>query len=239
LKAIEYDDQLAEGHATLALLRYEYDWEWQSAAQEFERALKLDPGSRYVHVPYAVFLMALGRHAEAISEINRAAELDPLSSEVHSDFGRILYRARKYEEAIPHLQRALELEPQSYSAHIRLGDVYAKLNRYDEAIQMFNEAARVRPVGFHAARLARVYALMGRQREARQMVSAVKDSFPFNDAGVYAALGDLDQAFRILEKGVDDHNSLLVYIKEDPTFDNLHTDPRWQELLRRMNFPSE
>jgi serine/threonine protein kinase/Tfp pilus assembly protein PilF len=238
LKAIKWDEQLAEGHMVLAHLKYIYDWDWTGAEQEFKRALELDPGSLYVHRPYAVFLMAVGRHSEAISEVERAAQLDPLSSEIQSNFGRILYRARKYEEAIPHFKRALELEPRNYTAHVRLGDVYAKLGKYDDAITMFEKAAQLRSDGMHTVRIARVYALMGGQRKARQMVSGVKAG-AFEIAGVYVALGDLDEAFRILEKAVEARNSLLVFFKEDPTFDNLHSDPRWPELLRRMNFPSE
>jgi TolB-like protein/Tfp pilus assembly protein PilF len=236
LKAIELDSQLAEGHKMLAQLKYIYDWEWAGAEQEFKRALDLDPGSLYVHRDYSIFLMALGRHEEAITEMQRAVELDPLSSETHSNFGRILYRARKYEEAITHFNQALELESRNYTAHIRLGDVYAKLGRYDEAITMFEKAAQLRSEGMHSARLARVYALMGKQREARQLLSQSKAG-PFDIAGAYVALGDKDEAFRILEQAVGARNSLLVFFKEDPTFDDLHSDPRWQQLLRRMNYP--
>jgi tetratricopeptide (TPR) repeat protein len=238
LKAIQCDEQLAEGHMMLAQLNYIYDWDWAGAEQQFKRALELDPGSLYVHRPYAVFLMAVGRHAEAISEMQRAAQLDPVSSETQASFGRILYRARKYEEAIPHLKRALELEPRNYSAYVRLGDVYAKLARYDEAIAAFQNAAQLRSDGMHPARIARVYTLMGRQREARQMVSGVKAQ-AFDLASVYVALGDKDEAFRTLDKAVEERNSLLVFFKEDPSFENLKSDPRWRALLRRMNFPPE
>jgi tetratricopeptide (TPR) repeat protein len=238
LKAIEVDEQLAEGHMMLGQHKYIYDWDWTGAEQEFRRALELDPGILDAHTYYAYFLMALGRHSEAIREMQTAEQLDPLSSNTQSGFGRVLYRARKYEEAIPHLKRALELEPRNYSAYVRVGDVYAKLGRYDDAITMFEKAAHLRDDGVHAARIARVYALMGRQREARQMLSGLKAG-AFDIAGAYVALGDMDEAFRILEKAVEERNSLLVFFKEDPTFDNLHSDPRWQELLRRMNFPME
>src|SRR5437870_5867791 len=235
LKAIELDEQLAEGHMMLGQ-QYIYDWNWTGAEPEFRRALELDPGILDAHTYYAYFLMALGRHSEAIREMQTAEQLDPLSSNTQSGFGRVLYRARKYEEAIPHLKRALELEPRNYSAYVRLGDVYAKLSQYDEALTMFEKAAQLRDDGMHAARIARVYALMGRQREARQMLSGLKAG-AFDIAGGYAVLGDVNEAFRILEKAVEERNSLLVYLKEDPSFDNLHSDPRWQALLRRMNFP--
>jgi eukaryotic-like serine/threonine-protein kinase len=238
LKAVELDPQLAEARASLSRIKYLYDWDWTGAEQELKRALELDPGSLYTHSYYADLLMSLGRHAEAIDEIRRVEQLDPLSSETQSSFGRILYRSRKYDEATLHLKRALELEPRNYSAYVRLGDVYAKLGRYDDAITVFEKAAQLRSDGKHAARIARVYALMGRKHEARQMLIEIKEG-PFEIAGVYAALGDLDEAFRILLKAVEERNSLLVYLKEDPSFDNLHSDPRWQDLLRRMNFPLE
>jgi len=238
LKALELDADLAEGHVSLSYIKQLYDWDWTGSEQEVKRALEINPGSLGAHRSYAFLLMALGRHAEAISEAQRAEQLDPVSSDIQSTFGRVLYRARKYEEAIPHFKRALELEPANYSAYIRLGDVYAKLGNYDEAIAMFEKASQLRSDGMHAARIARVYALMGRQQEARQMISGLKAG-AFETAGVYASIGDFNEAFRILGKAVQERNSLLVYVKEDPTFDNLHSDPRWQELLRRMNFATE
>src|SRR5437016_1000172 len=238
LKAMELDPQLAEGHIALGMIKFLYDWNWTGAEDEQRRALELDPGNPDAHMLYAIFLMSLGRHDEAIREMQSAEQLDPLSSNTHSNFGRVLYRARKYEEAIPHLKRALDLEPRNYSAYVRLGDVYAKLGRYDEALTMFEKAAQLRDDGTHAARIARVYALTGRQREARQTLSGLKAG-AFEIAAVYVALGDVDEAFKILEKAVEERNSLLVFFKEDPSFDNLHSDPRWKELLRRMNFPSE
>ena len=238
LKAVELDPQLAEAHIALHGMKFIYDWDWAGAEYEMKRALELDSGNPDAHSYYAIFLMSVGRHDEAIREMQSAEQLDPLSSPIQSGFGRVLYRARKYEEAIPHLQRALELDSRNYSAYIRLGDVYAKLGRYDEAINEFEKAAQLRSDGMHAARVARVYAMMGRQREARQMLSGVKTG-AFDTAAAYIALGDKDEAFRILEKAVKERDSLLVFFKEDPSFDNLHSDPRWQALLRRMNFPPE
>ncbi|MEK6323140.1 MAG: protein kinase [Acidobacteriota bacterium] len=239
LKAIGLDAQLAEAHISLANIKFDYDWDWAGAEQEVRRALELDPGSLQAHIVYGHLLMALGRHNEAIGEGQSAEQLDPLSSESQSALGRFLYRARKYEEAVPHLKRAVELEPRSVGANFRLGDVYAQLGRYDEAIAAFERIGELRlnERNFHAG-IARVYALMGRQREARQMIGGVKAD-AINIAAVYATLGDKDEAFKILEKAVEQRNSLLVFLKEDPPFEKLHSDPRWKELLRRMNFPTE
>lgn len=134
VKAVELDPQLAEAHIALHGIKFVYDWDWAGAEYELRRALELDSGNPDAHSYYAAYLMAVGRHDEAIREIQSAEQLEPLSSQIQSGFGRILYRARKYEEAIPHLNRALELELRNYSAYVRLGDVYAKLGRYDEAL---------------------------------------------------------------------------------------------------------
>jgi tetratricopeptide (TPR) repeat protein len=150
--------------------------------------------------------------------------------------GRFLYRARRYEEALPHLERAVELEPRSVHANFRVGDVYAQLGRYDEAIAAFEKDRELTKGGNFQAGIARVYALMGRKREARQMISGLKANAYFI-AGVYSTLGDKDEAFRILEKAVEERQ-VLVNIKVDPPFENLHSDPRWKALLHRLNFPS-
>ena len=115
-----------------------------------------------------------------------------------------------------------------------------RLCTYGEAIAAFKEIAIAAfgEVGGRSIGIARVYALTGRQREARQMISGMKGP-AISIAAVYAALGDKDGAFRILEKAIEERSSYLVYVKEDPPLETLHSDPRWQALLRRMNFPPE
>lgn len=236
LKAVELDEQLAEAHTALGNIKVLYEWDWTGAEREFRRALELDPGSLDAHTYYGTLLMHWGRHDEAIREGQRAVQFDPLSSKTQSFLGRFLYRARRYEEALPHLERAVELEPRSVHANFRLGDVYAQLGRYDEAIAMFERIRELMPKGGNfQAGIARVYALMGRKREARQMISGLKAN-AYVIAGVYATLGDKDEAFGILEKAVKERQ-VLVNIKVDPPFENLYSDPRWKALLRRMNFP--
>jgi tetratricopeptide (TPR) repeat protein len=238
MRAIELDEQLAEAHISVGNIKHFYDWNWAGAEQELRRALELDPGSLDAHYYYGVLLMHLGRHNEAIREGQISVQLDPLSSTTQSALGRFLYRARRYEDALPHLERAVELEPRALHANYRLGEVYGQLGRYDEAIAALEKNRKLMPnAGDVQAGIARVYALMGREREARQMVRGLKASAPMI-ARVYATLGDKDEAFRILEKALEER-TFLVSIKEDPPFENLHSDPRWKALLRRMNFPPE
>ena len=237
LKAIGLNEGLAEAHTSLANINYYYDWDWAGAEKEFNRALELNPGNLTVRIAYGHFLHILGRRDEAVREGRLAIELDPLSAEAYTSLGRFLYRARRYEEALPVLQRAVQLEPRSSGANNRLGGIYAALGRYAEALAVYDKAKEVAPstIGYRDV-VAYVYARMGRTQEARQMVKGPA-VFPVDVADVYAALGDKDEAFRILEKAIEERNALLVTVKEEPPLESLHSDPRWQKLLSKMNFP--
>lgn len=244
LRALELDEHNAEAHISLCHIKYIYDWDWTGAEKEIKRALELDPNNLDAHATYANLFMALGRFSEAIAHVQSAAQLDPLSSLIQSHFGRILYRARKYDEAIEHLKRALELDPGDYGAYGRLGDVYEQIGKYTEAEAALQKAHSLQKGSRgYLARLARVYARAGRRREALRMIEEQKATedraniaYP-QLAAAYTALGDKDEAFKLLMKTVEKRDSLSSFIKEDPPFDNLHSDPRWQALLRRMNFP--
>jgi serine/threonine protein kinase/Tfp pilus assembly protein PilF len=236
-RAIELDADNAEALVALSQIKSSRDWDWKGAEQGYKRALELDPSNLDAHFSYANLLMALGRHPEAISEIAIAERLDPLSSLIQSNFGRILYRARKYDEAIQHFKRAIDLDPRNQGAYGRLGDVYAQIGKYDEAIRMYEKASSLRSdvSGIHPG-IAFVYALTGKQQEARQIVSRARRS-ALERAAVYVALGDKDEAIRVLEKAIEARDALLTFIKTDPRLESLHSHPRWKELLQRMNFP--
>jgi len=240
-KALELDDGLAEARVSLGRVKYAYDWDWPGAEREFRSALDIDSNSLDAHYFYAMLLMGLGRFTESIAQIQKAEHLDPLSSTVQSGFGRILYRAGDFDGAVRRLNRALELEPRNQAAYGRLADVYSEMGRHVEAVASL-EKARSLGDDERAAQLARLYARMGRRTEARRLLKDLEvDSkqTPVLAAGAYAALGDKDHAFRLLFRVVEEHASLAIFIKEDPPLDSLHADPRWGELLHRLNFPAE
>ena len=239
LEALRLNEQLPEAHIALGDLKFYNDWDWTGSEAEFKRALELDPGSLDAHRSYGHLLMALGRHDEAVNEGEIAAQLDPLTAETQTALGRFLYRARRYTDALPPLQLAVEREPRSIGANVRLADVYVQLGLYDEALAVFERGRDL--TGNYSnfqAHIARVYALMGREREARQILGGLKVE-PIAMAAIYTALGDKDEAFRILKRAIDERNSFLVTLKQDPPFDSLHSDPRWNALLRPMNFPPD
>jgi TolB-like protein/DNA-binding winged helix-turn-helix (wHTH) protein/Tfp pilus assembly protein PilF len=238
-RALELDARLAEAHVSMGRIKYAYDWDWTGAEKDFGRALDIDPNNLDAHFFSAMLFMALGRFPESISHIEKAEQLDPLSSTVQSGFGRVLYRSRRFEEAISHLNRAIELEPGSFGGYTRLADVYEEMGRYAEALEL-NEKARVllnRPPG-RSVRVARIYARMGRRKEAREILDRLRETGTRESlAGLYAALDDKDEAFRVLFENTEIRDGLGFYVKVDPPLDVLHSDPRWPVLLRRMKLP--
>ena len=236
LAALALDPRNAEAYAALAYVQGMFDWDWNRAQATVQRATALEPNSvdtRYVH---ALLLMAMGRLDESISEIDYATRLDPLSAQVHSTYGRVLYRARRYDAARTRLERALELEPRNPQIYGRLANVYEQMGRYDDALAVLQridvdaEPASTSP----AEARARILAQAGRVKEARQLLAQVPLQSPVR-AEVLAALGDRDAAFVSLFRALDERDSWLLFIKSDPIFEGLHHDPRWADLLRRMN----
>ena len=243
-KALQLDNNVAEAHVSLAAIKWHWDREWRTAEQEFQRALELDRNSLNGLTLYAYFLDALGRFAEAQELMERAYELDPNDSTVESNFGRIVYRARKYKEAIEHLQRAIELDPNNFGAYGRLADVYELMGDYPRALSLAREAEAKRAgsgvTARYSSELGRVEALMGERKSALQTAAALKANVSHgsatNIALIYAALGDKDQAFAWLHQAVA-RRELVTLLPTEPKFDTLHTDPRWQDFLRSINYP--
>jgi TolB-like protein/DNA-binding winged helix-turn-helix (wHTH) protein/Tfp pilus assembly protein PilF len=243
LRALELDPQLAEAHVSSGRIKFSYDWDWPGAEKDFNRALEIDPNNLDAHFFHGMLYMALGRFSESVAHIERAEQLDPLSAAVQSGFGRILYRARRYAEAIPHLNQAIELEPQTPGNYHRLADVYEEMGRYDEALALQEKENTV--LGRAAASgvgpdIARIYARMGNREKARQLLSlGPTNNRPLlSYAAAYAALADRDEAFRLLFYSAEERDT-LNFVKTDPRLDSLHSDPRWQVLLRRMNLPAD
>jgi serine/threonine protein kinase len=242
-KALELDDTLAEAHVSLATVSHFYDWDWAAAESEFKRSIELKPNYALAHERYGEYLETIGRTNEGIAESERAVDLDPLSPETNSVLGRVLYRAHRYGQAIEQLRKTTDLDPNFWVAHEALGLAYEQQGQFPEAIAALQKAIELagiipEPTAF----LARAYALSGKRAEAQKLLDALKEPSkwtylsPYDIAMVYAGLGDRDQALGWLERAYKERSN-MEFLKVDPPLDNLRSDPRFQDLVRRMNFP--
>jgi TolB-like protein/DNA-binding winged helix-turn-helix (wHTH) protein/Flp pilus assembly protein TadD len=243
-KALQIDSSLAEARASLAYVKLYYDWDWKGAEEELQRAIAVNPNYATAHHWYSVLLTARGRHDEALSEIGRAHELDPLSVPINTDIGFELYYARRYEEAISHLRSVLQTSPKFPLAHLWLGRAYEQKGMYPEAITEFEQAGTALkdwPVIIAAA--GHAYGRWGHKSDATaallRMNELTKEEYvtPYGMALIFAGLNDREQAIHWLQKAYEDRSHWLVWLNLDPRFDNVRSDPRFADLLRRMHFP--
>jgi serine/threonine-protein kinase len=241
-KALELDDTLAEAHTSLAFAKVQYDWDWPGAEREFQKALALNPNYATAHQWYSEYLSAMGRHDEALREIRRAQELDPLSLIIHAVVGRALYFARRYDEAAEQCRQTVELDPNFGVAHLFLGRIYLAAGKYDEAVKELQEARRLAGGTAVMAEVVHALAVAGRRTEAEQLraeLEKMKDGYVTAGrlALISVALGDKDQAFMWLDKAYDERSDTLLFLKVEPRFDSLRSDPRFAALLRRIGLP--
>ena len=240
MKGIELDNNLAEAHASLGHIVYHYEWDWDTAEREFKQALGLNPNYASAHHWYSEYLGSMGRMDEALSEIRKAQELDPLSLIINTHLGFVLYASGDYQGAINQLQKVLEMNPKFPPAREILGVVEAEQHNISEA-----EAEIKKAIEFSGgsqglkASLAYAYAICGKQEEAIKILGEIKnlsDQYisPDSIAQVLSGLKERDEAFDWLEKAYATRSSHMVNIKIEPAYYNLHADPRFSDLLKRM-----
>jgi serine/threonine protein kinase/tetratricopeptide (TPR) repeat protein len=235
LRSLELDDQLAEGHAILAVLLAVYGWDWAGAQEHFLRALTLDPNNADTRRHYArAYLLPVGRYTEAIDELKRAIELSPLSLSSNESLGHAYYSARRYDQAIAQLRKTIALDPTFYRPHFVLGRVYLAQGRLQEA------RAEADVVGNHGSDPAYLRALV-RGPEAMlaqiQRLKAAPELDSMALAMLYTALGRRDDAFTWLEQAYRERAAGLTGLQA-PIWDPLRTDPRLAHLMARVGIPS-
>jgi TolB-like protein/DNA-binding winged helix-turn-helix (wHTH) protein/Flp pilus assembly protein TadD len=234
LKSVEIDPSLAEGHVQLAWALAQ-EWNWLDAEKEARMAITLSPNYADAHNMYSQYLSAVGRNDEAFSQINYAIELDPLNSDYKHELGWTAYRARQYDFA--------EHQFKSLEDGFGLAAVYAGRKMYPEviaAIQGSIDRYGRKPVFLSGQAWA--YGSAGNKREATKLLSELKEMAqhqyvsPTLLADAYLGIGDKDKALAWLERGCEDHDGWGWYYKINPVYDPLRSEPRFQTLLRRMNF---
>jgi len=242
IKALELDSTLGEAHNSLAFVLDGFDWDFDSAGKEFQRAIELSPGYATAHHWYAWHLSLLGRYDEAIAEMRKAENLDPLSLIINADLAEILVLAHSYDESIQQSRKTIEMDPNFALAHNQLAQAYLQKHMHDEAVAELQKAVQLSgnsPTCM--ANLARAYVASGNRSEAAKLLGDLKKrsgagySNASEIAMIYASLGDRDQAMSWLEKGYDERFNPSVLLR--PGFDPLRSDSRFQSLLRRIGLP--
>jgi len=243
LKAIEIDGTLAEPHVSLAHVKYYYDRDWPGAEREFKRAIELNPNYPQAHHWYAIYLVWVGRTNEGLAEIRRAQELDPLSLPINMTLGWCLCDAHQMDEGIDQLRKTIEMDPGFLVAHNRLALCYERKGMYDAAIAEFQKISDLGAKSLAIAELGQAYAASGKRGEAQKALAELQELSkqryisPSVFALIYAALGDKDQAFAWLDKSIDEHDLVTARLKVDARFDNLRSDPRFAEIVKRVGLP--
>jgi len=244
LKAIELDPSLSQAHASLAYIKFYFDWDWAGAGEEFHRAIELNPNDPVAHQWHAVYLLAAGRPGDAMQEIRTAQRLDPLSLAINTDVGfHHLYNGR-HAEAIAQLRSVLGMKSDFGLAHLWLARAFLASGRLDQALAEAASAESVIP-GWPVIVVQRGYTLgaMGRADEARavlgelERMSTKRFVTAYGMALVYTGLGDNEQAFAWLDKAFAERSHWLMWLRLDPRWKNLRSDPRFARLVERMKYP--
>jgi tetratricopeptide (TPR) repeat protein len=241
-KAIEIDDTLADAHAILAFITFWYDWNWNEAENQFKRALELDPENADAHIFYANLHSHLGRHREALARAKRARELDPLNLRINALEGQFLLHAGQTDEALVRLQKTLELDSDYWLARLFIISTYIEKRMYEEAIAESRKARNVYDSTRATSFLSFALAKAGKQAEARaELEGLLKLSdeqwvSPYNVAFIYNGLGETGKTLEWLERGIERRDPRMTFLKVEPKWNNLRSDARYQDLLRRVGF---
>ena len=240
-KALELDEDLAEAHLSIAEMRM-FKWEWAEAESGYKRAVELNPNLAMAHGQYATYLSSVGQHEKALAEAKLARDLDPLRPSRHGSVGIALFLARRYDAAIEQFIRAIEIEPNLSTMHSSLGYAYMAKGQYEQAIAAFQRSMKLDGENSSdLCYLAKALAQDGRRPEAEAILKKLETSKEYVShselTAVYIGLGDKDRAFASLERAFTARDMQMQYLGSDPSLDDLRSDPRFADLIRRVGLP--
>ena len=244
-KGLERDATLAEAHVAQGAIKFFFDWDWSGAGRELRQAMDIGANdAANAHDLYAYCLWANGQFTEGIAELKRAQELDPLSLVISEDLGVAYYHARNFDQAIQQQHKTLELEPNYFFGYLRRGQAYAQKAMFKEAIDDLTKAQNLSgnwPAVI--AELSCAYALAGQKSKAQAMLNELTKRAqreyidPYMIALIHTTLGDHDAAFEWLGKAYEGRSPWMGWLKAEPKFDPLRSDPRFKTLLHQLNLP--
>ncbi len=239
-KALQLDDSIGEAYDTLGALSFRFDWDWNAADREFNRAIALAPSYSCAHEDRAVFLAMTSRRAEALAEIAKIDQLDYSFSAAMTE-SETYFQLRDYPDLIESSKRGLLLDPTNWVHHHTLGIGYEGTGKLPEAISEYQQAIAMSGDSESVVGLAHAYRAMGKKAEAEKTLrdlegkAKASSASPYTMATIYAGLNENEKAFEFLEKAYSEKSLDLAWsIRSDMLLDSLRTDPRFQDLLRRI-----
>ena len=240
LQALEIDPSLAEAHTSLGLVKEHFEWDWTGAEKEFRRAIQLNPNSATAHLWYGDYLTNMNRFEEGLRETRKAQELDPLSLIINTTIGWQFYLSRENEQAVDQLHKVLDIDPRFSPARRKLEEVYARMGKQKEAVAEQEKALSLSGSPELAASLEQDFAKSGYRGVLQNWLEGLTEISkygyvsPYSIAEAYMRIEDKERALSWLEKAYEEHDSGLVSLGVEPMFDSIRTDPRFQDILRRM-----
>lgn len=245
LKAVEIDDGLAEAHSSLGLVRLYYDHDWSAAEREFVKCLELNPDLVLAHQRYGSYLTFIGRFEDAIASYEHALELDPFSLQINMNLATNYYLMGQDEMAINHLEKTLELEPDYMPTHFVLGCTYIQKGDLQKAIAEFQCIYRLDDEAYMSLGfMGYAYAAAGQRAEAENLLSILHDISLRKYVSIYSmavirlGLEQKEEVLEMLEGLYEERNDWLVWLNVSPELKILRDEPRFQDLLKRIGFPS-
>jgi len=242
-QVLELEDS-PEAHTSLGVLELRYGWNWEKAEQEFKRAIALDPEYSNAHYWYANLLAILRRPDDSIRESLIARDLDPYSQLAEMNYGRAFYYAKRYDEAEVYFRSLLERSPDFPQFLNIMGLVQLQQGNVSGAILTLEKLKTIKP-NMAMAALGYAYGKAGKRSEAQKLLleldaltAAGKPVPPQESAIIYVGMGDLDNAFKQLEKSYNEHFASLAYLTTDPLYTDLRRDERFADLARRLGLPA-
>lgn len=241
MHALDIDNTLAEAHTSLACVKMMYERDWAGAEREFKSAIELDPNYAHARNWYSHFLMAMGRIEESFAQNQLAMKLDPLNDSVNQYLGWHYIHARQFDRAIGQLEKTLAHNPNFFLARVTLGMAYVQKGEFLKAIAEFEKASQMEKTSLLLAFLGHAYAMAGRREEATRLLEQLKELSkrtyvpPYSIALIHTALSEKQEAFGWFDMAYAAQNEWLNWLKVAPEVDTLRADPRFTDLLRRLN----
>jgi tetratricopeptide (TPR) repeat protein len=243
LKGLDVDDSIGETHGAYANYIAWFEFRWAEAEKEYIKAIELSPSDLEARHMYAHILECTGRFDEAIVEMGKALELEPLSIILNNCMANILFFSGDYDGAIGMFQRTIEMDPNFPIQYLWLGRTYLQVGELEKAIETFEKGTQFPSVNANVlGGLGLAYALSGREKDARKTLDRILELSkertidPYFIAYIHLGLGDIDKTFESLNKSFEVGDMYLIYLPIDPTFADLHGDPRCKALLKKLGF---